>query len=84
MAISSIGAPYDSLSSVSCADDIESNSRLMWNTTIPMMNAPTNTSSSTPISMRNGTRLGLREAEQVDAVLENQVADDLRGSPCRA
>ena len=43
-------------SSSSRAEPSESNSRLMWKTTIPMMNTPTNTSSSTPNSKRNGTR----------------------------
>ncbi len=50
------GEAHQSLSSVSRAELSESNSRLMWNTTIPMMNTPTNTSSSTPSSTRNGTR----------------------------
>ena len=47
---------HQSLSSVRRAELSESNSRLMWNTTMPMMNTPTKTSSSTPISTRNGTR----------------------------
>src|SRR6185503_14282369 len=37
--------PHQSFSSVRWVELSESNSRLMWNTTIPMMNTPTNTSS---------------------------------------
>ena len=47
---------HQSASSVSRVESRESNSRLMWNTTIPMMKTPTKTSRSTPSSRRNGTR----------------------------
>ena len=46
---------HQSVNSLSRVESSESNSRLMWNTTMPMTNTPTKTSSSTPSSSRNGT-----------------------------
>ena len=74
---SSASAIAQSLSVASRSVLIDVNSRLMWLMMMPITKIATNRSSSTPTSTRNVVAFSRSSAEDVDAVLQHEVAEHL-------